>query len=811
MSTFGQHFGFSQKLIALAILAALSPAYAAEEAATAAPAEAGAATAAPAEAGAATAAPAEAGAATAAPAEAGAETAAPAEEEPDIAKLTKPESSVSVGLRAFRGDNPRPLFGQYNGMRDEDFYGLFDFDINRLDEETGTWTKFQGIDLGFSDRELSFMQQRQGNWKYSVEYSELERIYPRTINTAMQGAGTTTPTVNTLAAPGTGSDIELSTKRKAIGFAADKWFTPALQFEFNFKNEDKEGDRLFGRGFTCPSGAAPSPTCTTMAAGVNQWALLMLPEPISSNTKQFEGKLNFVGEKLALTGGYYGSFFTNDNGTLTPTINGTLNNPLGAPTTTPNAGLYGILQLPMALPPNNQAHQFYLSGTYGFTPTTRTTFKLAYTHATQDDDFASKGLANAPAGVTNYGGVVDTTLAQVGLTMRPTQKLSLNANLRYEDREDKSPLQPYNIEGTNRFVNGTYSLKKAAGKLEGSYQLPSNFRGTLGVDYEYMDRGQLSSPECIDLGDGSCLGDSVAGLSGLRAKTYEWTYRAELRRSMENVTGAISFSHSDRTGSSWLKPLALPATGVIEANDDPGCVPPPAPAVNPCIYNRTGIFPTMFMDRQRDKVKLTADWAVTEQVSLQFVVEEGRDDYTAPTSKGMQDGRMSLYGIDAAWLLSETWKLRGYWSLGDQTVHVAHSTGYMATLENRNETVGLGVVGKATRKLEVGADLTYLVDSNRYGQSLDRAASLSNQQFLAQSGGVPEVKFQQTTLKLFGKYAMQKNADIRVDFVHQRTDLQEWTWGYNGVPFAYSDNTTVSLDSHENVSFLGVAFIYKWQ
>ncbi len=773
MSTFGQHFGFSQKLIALAILAALSPAYAYAEEEGGAPAR--------------------------------------AEEEADIATLTKPESSVSVGLRALSGDSrSRALFGQYNGMRDHDLYGLLDFDVIKLDDENGTWTNFQGSHLGLDDRELRFLQQRQGNWKYSVEYSELTREYPRTINTGMQGAGTTTPIINRLAAPGTGSDVDLKTTRKSVTLAADKWLTPLLQFEFSFKNEDKDGARLFGRGFTCPSGAAPSPTCTTMGAGINQWALLLLPEPINSRTQQFEGKLNFAGEKLALTGGYYGSFFHNDYGTLTPNVPGTLNNPLGAPTTL-NVGLRGILGLPMALPPDNQAHQLYLSGTYGFTPTTRTTFKLAYTHATQDDDFAGKGLTGAPAGVNNYGGVVDTKLAQVGLTARPMPKLSLNANLRYEDKEDNSPLQPYNIEGVDRFVNGTYSLKKTVGKLEGTYQLPMNFRGTLGVDYEALDRGQLSSPECIDLGDGSCLGDSVAGLSGLRAKTYETSYRAELRRSMENVTGAIGYVHSRRDGSSWLKPLALPATGTIVGNPDPTCVPPPAPAVNPCIYNRTGIFPTMFMDRTRDKVKLLADWSVTERVSLQFVVEDGKDSYDAPTTKGMQDSRVHLYGIDAGWTFAETWKLTGYWSLGDQTLHVAHSTGYMAALRDINDTVGLAVVGKPTGRLEVGADLSYMQDKNRYGQGLDQAASAANQAFLAQSGGLPDVTFRQTTLKLFAKYAVQKNAAIRVDLLHQRTTLNEWTWGYAGVPFAYSDNTTVSMDQNQNVSFIGVAFIYKWQ
>jgi MtrB/PioB family decaheme-associated outer membrane protein len=795
MSTFGQHFGFSQKLIALAILAALSPAYAYAEEEGVAPARAEEEGVAPARA------EKEGGAPARAEEEGGG--LARAEEEADIAKLTKPESSVSVGLRAVSGNSrSRALFGQYNGMRDHDLYGLLDFDVIKLDEETGTWTNFQGSNLGLDTRELRFLQQRQGSWKYSVEYSELTREYPRTINTGMQGAGTTTPTVNLLAAPGTGSDVDLKTTRKSFTLAADKWITPSLQFEFSFKNEDKDGARLFGRGFTCPSGAAP--TCVPGIA--NQWALLMLPEPIDSTTRQFEGKVNFAGEKLALTAGYYGSFYTNANGTLTPNVPGTLVNGLGNPVAL-DANLRNILQLPMALPPDNQAHQLYLSGTYGFTPTTRATFKAAYTHATQDDDFAGKGLTGAPPGVTNYGGVVDTTLAQVGLTMRPLQKLSLNANVRYEDREDNSPLHLYNLEGTNQFVNGTYSLKKVAGKLEGTYQLPMNFSGTLGVDYEYMDRGQLSSPECINLDPTTpCIGDSVAGITGLRARTYETSYRAELRRSMENVTGAIGYVHSERDGSSWLKPVALPATGVIVA--DPTCV---STATNNCIFSRTGIFPSIFMDRTRDKVKLSADWSVTERVSLQFVVEDGKDSYSAPTTKGLRDTSVGFYSIDAGWTLSETWKLTGYWSLGDQTLHVDHSTGYMASLRDRTETVGLGIVGKPAARLEVGADLSYMEDINRYDQGLDQLASAANRAFLAQSGGLPDVTFRQTTLKLYSKYALQKNAAIRVDFLHQRTTLNEWTWGYAGVPFAYSDNTTVSMDQNQNVNFIGVAFIYKWQ
>ena len=79
------------------------------------------------------------------------------------------------------------------------------------------------------------------------------------------------------------------------------------------------------------------------------------------------------------------------------------------------------------------------------------------------------------------------------------------------------------------------------------------------------------------------------------------------------------------------------------------------------------------------------------------------------------------------------------------------------------------------------------------------------------AGGLPDVTFRDLRLKLFGKYALEKNADIRVDLVHDRQKLNEWTWGFNGVPFAYSDNTTVGLNPNQNVTFVSVRYTYKWK
>ena len=525
---------------------------------------------------------------------------------------------------------------------------------------------------------------------------------------------------------------------------------------------------MYGRGIACGVYASANNVCGTPAAGplglfaATAGALLLLPEPIDYNTKQFEARLNYAGDSLKLNLGYYGSFFSNANSALSPNIvtlgvpNQSVN---GAGTTT----LYGLLTQPMALAPDNQAHQVYADGTYAFTATTRANFKLAYSHATQHEDFSP--ALTAPT--ANLGGVVDTKLAQFGLTARPLARLSLLANVRYEDRDDKTP---YGLFTT--FTNAQNSQRKLGGKLEGSYQLPDNYRATLGVDYLSVHRDRpVGTTVFVD-----------PGFSGLREQTKELGYRAELRRSMsETLNAAVSYNHSKRDGSSWLNPAAAGFPAVPDA----------AIAV-------TGTLPTTLEDRSRDKLRLSADWTPLEALSLQFIVEDGKDSYSGPTQKGLRDSGMRNYGIDASWKLSELWKFTGYWNKAYQTQHVNHSIGYLAELNDVSTTLGLGVAGKAGAKLDLGADLMLIDDKNRYQQSFNSGAA-----------GLPDVSFQQLRLKLFGKYALEKNADLRIDLVHQRAKLDEWTWGYNGTPFVYADNSSVTLQSNQNVSFIGASYIYK--
>ena len=709
----------------------------------------------------------------------------PAEAPAGEAKTTALEASATVGAAWVSGNSAdRAFFGQYNGLRDQDVYGLFGFDYLRTDAATGSSVSLIGTDLGLQTRELLFQWQRQGDWRFKADYGELVRREPYTINTGLVGGGTTTPQVVYLnGGTGTGSDLELKTKRQGFGLGFGKWFGPALELQASVKSENKDGSRIFGIGMACPAPIAPGCAPTT---GINTGsAVLLLPEPINSNHSQVDLRLNYGGEKLRLSGGYYGSFYNNSNGTLNPNVPGTLNNPLGAPLPL-SSGLQAILNNPVALPPDNQAHSFDLTGNYAFTPGTRANFKLAYSLAKQDQDFAGAGLAGAPAGVANLDGQYETTLAQVGLVSRPLAGLTLIAEGRYEDRDDDTPIALYNIQGRSTYTNRAYSLQRVRGKLQANYQFTSTVQGTAAVDYESIDRGVFTPSS------------AVAGVSALREDTDETRYRLELRRRMsETFSGEIRYSRADRDGSNWLRPNS--GLGVTEITDPATGFPP------------TAIYSPTLADRKRDELKVSGTWQPTEALLVQFSAAGGKDDYSAPSVYAVRDSKMDLYSVDINYALSQSWNVNGFASYGHQKLNQARPAGSILAFDNTNTTVGLGTSGRIGEAIEVGGSLAFIDDKNVYAQSLDALVTPSNEALLAATGGLPEVKFQQAELRLFGKYALAKNSTLRVDAIYQRTKYNDWGYGYAGVPYVFGDNTTVSMQPEQNVGYVGVSYAYFWR
>ena len=739
-----------------------------------------------------------------------------AQQDEDVAKLTTPESYIGAGIGGQTGNQAdRSIWGQYNGMRTEDWYLLLNFDYNKRDDATGQWTKIYGYNLGLDTREAGISFEKQGDWKLGLDFNELVHRDIYTVNSGMLGYGSTTPTIPAnYPAPGGGTEFNPKTTRMSLGLNGDKWLTKGLQFQFNVKSEDKKGVRTWGRGYDCAGNVCLGQVGNATGTTRQRWAVLWIPEDIDSNITQADVKFNFHTNTLFLSAGYYGSFYNNKNGNMRLTVPGSLNNPFAsnspffgpAPLSGAAAGgtsLQNVLQLPMALQPDNQAHQFYLTGTWAITPKVRANFKAAYTHATQNSSFASMGLADGTQPTNDLGGELNTTLLQAGITAHPISKLTLNANVRYENKKDKTPIAVYNTEDGDFWQNSDISKKDTNAKLEASYLFPTNIRGTIGVDYAKIDR-ELPSPWVPGTSNGVLIG----GLSGLRGKTEEWGYRAELRRSIsDTLIGAVSYGYSKRDGSDYYFIC--------------GGFTPCAPLTYGGQYSAetlatqlggTGVFPYMFTDRKTQKVRATADWTPLDRLSIQFVFENLSNHYDADSSAALQKSDMNLYSVDSSYALSDAWKLTGYASLGDQKIQTGQSSGYRASIKDTTTAFGLGLTGKPSGKWEVGGKLSYLNDVTKYPFSLydgNTNASANNQ--VDTYGGLPNVAYREFRLNAYGKYALEKHADLRLDFIYFWAQLHDYNWSNVGVPFTYQDNTTLTIDPNQEVGFLGVTYIYKMQ
>ena len=101
-----------------------------------------------------------------------------------------------------------------------------------------------------------------------------------------------------------------------------------------------------------------------------------------------------------------------------------------------------------------------------------------------------------------------------------------------------------------------------------------------------------------------------------------------------------------------------------------------------------------------------------------------------------------------------------------------------------------------------------MTDVTKYSLSPDFATSAANVQ--QNAIGLPDAAFSETRYALFARQALSKNSDLRFDLARVISKLEEWSWGYKGVPFVYSDGTTVSLNPHQQVTFGSVRYIYKF-
>lgn len=695
------------------------------------------------------------------------------------------EITVEAGAAGVSGDSSdRAFWGMYNGMRNQDAYGIANFAYSRRDSSTGTWLDVTGNNLGLQTRDIGLEWTRQGDWRFGAGYGELRVVDPYTVNSGVTGLGGSTPSANYLfGGPGSGGDNELATKRKAFNVLGSKWLDAEFQIEGNVTAEKKTGVQIFGVGAQCPSTVASG--CSFTPGVTAGFGTLYMPMPIDYDHTQVEARVNYIGSSLQLSGSYYGSFFGSGYGSLTPGIPATLNNAVGQGLPA-GPGVQGFLGQAVALAPDSQMNYFDLTGSYVYSPAIRANFKVAYSRSTQDQDFASMGLPVARTGAGSLDGRVDTTLAQLRVVANPIDKLSIVAEYRYTDNDDKTPIVAYNEVGTLVYTNQTTSRDQQSAKLEASYRMPWALTATAGVGYVSIDRSYTGTA-------------SYTGISALRTGTDETSWWIQLRRSLnESISGSIGYFGSTRDGSDWLVPGSN-SIGLLPVSD-------PATQLGP-----NAIYMPTLADRDRNALRLLVNWMATDALSLQLSADIGRDDYDMPSQYALQESNFDSYSLDASYVLTENWSLNAFVSGGKQTINQSRPGGYVLSFEDKPLSFGLGVNGKVGEKFTLGGQLSYTTAEDSYQQGVGASTTPANAALLTASGGLPDITYRNFGLKLSGSYAYSERSTIRALAQYSRISYDDWAYNYSGTPYLYSDNTTFYLDPRQAVTYIGLSYVYKWQ
>jgi MtrB/PioB family decaheme-associated outer membrane protein len=655
--------------------------------------------------------------------------------DPAVTELTTPASKIEAGVGAVNKDSAK--FGEYNGLDKKGAYGILNFDLRGGtygDNDDGTRWRVKGLDLGLDVRSLTGEYGQQGRYRLEFGYDELQRNRSDTYHTPYSSSGGGNATfslpgtwlaprvpqvsatginfrsfspatglanalVNGVSTPPTAAQatqvnniiaadvpafqgVDIRTKRERYDAAGTYQIDSHWDITASARHEDRTGSKLMG----------------TVTSQVSEFSAT-LADPIDQTTQQFNVALNFTGENSFFQAAYYGSLFKNNISSVTwQDVN----------------DLTKFATMSSA--PSNQFHQFSATGGYNFSPLTKLVAKASFGRNTQDESFVTSAQNNQlPLGVpaNSLNGLVVSKALSLKLTSKPVKDLNVTAAYKYDDRDNRTPINTYIFQDANEaraaaaspfnqqlglapntlgsniniYQNRPYSKKVNQLNLDADYKVAKG--QSVKGSYEYQKTDRDCPGSWIDCADAN--------------STKENTLRAEWKATyVQDVNVRASYAYSKRTVDNYnenaflaLVPMAnftgvggaatngttvatQSALAYMLANGLTGYGPllgfnPPYTG-NALIYgNNGGIIPQALYgsrnninelpglrrfnmaDRNRDKVRGQVNWRASDEFGLQAGLDLNNDDYPN-----------SAYGLKSA--KGYALNLEGTYTPGDDIV-----------------------------------------------------------------------------------------------------------------------------------------------
>ena len=642
-------------------------------------------------------------------------------EDPAVAELTRPTSRVEFGLGSV--NNRSAKFGEYNGLDRSGVHGIGSVDLRgggAYDSSDATRWSVRGSNLGLETRDLAVDYGVQGKFNLNFGYGELLHNLSDSYQTPYLGAGTGNLALPsnwlkpTLAPPaGAVNFRSLSSTAGAATAAIRSADLPAFH-EYDLQTKRKTYDGGFGYNFNrqwelagsvrheTMNGAKPLGAISTISSFEST---VILPNPVDTTTDQFNVGLKYVGDKGYLQADYYGAVFRNHVKSLT------WQDPSNLATAST-----------MSSDPNNQFHQMSLTGGYKFSPATKLVMNASYGRNIQEDGFLSN--PQLPLGLprSSLDGMVVTKGFNLKLTSRPLKGLNLTTGYKFDDRDNRSPVNTYAFYDINVPPAATASAFNTAlrsplpplgnniniynnrpqSKRVNQFNLDADYvvakGNTLAAGYEFQNIDRRCNGTWIDCVDANTVKES--------------TLRTEWRtRFADGLSGKLGYAFSRRkvdyyNSNAWLAevPMAnvVPSTapaGVPSAyqyllqNGLTGFGPfagfPAAPLSPSAAFytpnNNIAVAPTFYSlygsrnnvselagmrrfnlaDRDRDKFRSSLSWEATERFSLYGGADFNRDDYRN-SPLGLQSAKGWALNMDGAYRLSDRFSVNLFYTYEDR-------------------------------------------------------------------------------------------------------------------------------------------------
>lgn len=377
------------------------------------------------------------------------------------------------GGPAWVSDDAFP-FGNYNGLDEKGTY-FFGDALGRYRDRDANYFAFEGHTRS-PDASMLFLEGgKQGLYELRASYQSIPRRFFNTTVTPYRGNGTDrlnlptswvrAPTTQQMSAlDDTAARVTIGRDWDVYGLGFDLDFSRRWTVRADYTRREREGQNR--------------------SAGSFFFNAAELAAPVDYSTDELELALNYAADRWHASLSYFGSVFDNGNESLTWD-----NAYTGAP---------GADSGQLALPPDNESHQVSVAGSVLLPARTTLNGQLSFGHLTQNADLlpytTNTLLPTNPLPVSSTDAEVDTLNLNLRAVSSPWRRVTLEGELRYNDFDNKTPINEYDYIVTDTapasipVTNTAYDYERRDIKLRGEYRLPAGIKIHAGFDNERFER-----------------------------------------------------------------------------------------------------------------------------------------------------------------------------------------------------------------------------------------------------------------------------------------------------------------------------------